>query len=156
VQHHTGAAFCFYKLFLRKYYLCGNPLPMQFRFSWKFFVLTVLLFITEVLIAVYVHDSFIRPYFGDFLVVILLYCFVSTFLQAPVKPLAIAVLLFAYLIETLQYFNLVKHLGLQHSRLANIVIGNHFEWTDLLAYTLGILLILLLDKLRPAPVSQVQ
>jgi len=129
---------------------------MQFRFSLKFFVLTVLLFITEVLIAVYVHDSFIRPYFGDFLVVILLYCFVSAFLQAPVKPLAMGVLLFAYLIETLQYFNLVKHLGLQHSRLANIVIGNHFEWTDMLAYTLGILCILLLDKLRPAPVSQVQ
>lgn len=143
-------------MLLRKYYLCGNPLPMQFRFSRKFFVLTVLLFITEVLIAVYVHDSFIRPYFGDFLVVILLYCFVSTFLQAPVKPLAIGVLLFAYLIETLQYFNLVKHLGLQHSRLANIVIGNHFEWTDILAYTLGVLFILLLDKLRPAPVSQVQ
>ncbi|SEM04307.1 Protein of unknown function [Chitinophaga rupis] len=129
---------------------------MQFRFSWKFFVLTVLLFITEVLIAVYVHDSFIRPYFGDFLVVILLYCFVSTFLQAPVKPLAIGVLLFAYLIETLQYFNLVKHLGLQHSRLANIVIGNHFEWTDIVAYTLGVLLILLLDKLIPARVLPVQ
>jgi hypothetical protein len=45
---------------------------------------------------------------------------------------------------------MVKHLGLQHSRLANIVLGNHFEWGDMLAYTLGILLLLLLPRRQPA------
>ncbi|HEU4551610.1 MAG TPA: DUF2809 domain-containing protein [Chitinophaga sp.] len=123
---------------------------MIFRFSWKYLLLTLALFITEVLIALYMHDGFVRPYVGDFLVVILVYCFVCTFLQAPVVPVGIGVLLFAYMVEILQYFNMVKHLGLQHSRLANIVLGNHFEWGDMLAYTLGILSILLLQRRQAA------
>jgi hypothetical protein len=126
------------------------------RFQKGYFFLFLLLFITEIMIAVFVHDNFVRPYIGDFLVVILIYCFVKAWIDAPVKTVAIAVLLFAYIVETLQYFNLVKHLGLQHSRLANIVIGNHFEWTDMIAYTFGILLVVLLERRRrniPTPFS---
>ncbi len=46
-----------------------------------YFTLTVILLVVEILIAVYVHDRFIRPYFGDVLVVILVYCFLKTFLN---------------------------------------------------------------------------
>jgi hypothetical protein len=56
---------------------------------------------------------------------------------------AAGVLLFAYLIETLQYFDLVGKLGLKHSRIANIVIGNSFAWLDIIAYTLGIITIVI-------------
>ena len=122
---------------------------MRLSFNWFYFVLAILIFITEVLIAIYLHDGFIRPYVGDFLVVILIYCFVRSFLQAPVLPVAIAVLVFSYLVETLQYFNLVKLLGLEHSRIANIVIGNYFAWSDILAYTLGIAVTIVLEKIRP-------
>lgn len=94
------------------------------------------------------HDDFVRPYVGDFLVVILLYCFVRSFLQAPVVPVALSVLAFSYLIETLQYFNVVQLLGLSHSRLANIVIGNYFTWADIVCYTLGTVFIILLEQLR--------
>ena len=114
-----------------------------------YFTLTILLFVAEVLIAVFLHDGFIRPYAGDFLVVILIYCFVRSFVQAPVVPVALAVLAFSYLVETLQYFNLVKHLGLEHSRIANIVIGNYFTWPDILAYTLGIGFVILVEKVKP-------
>lgn len=126
------------------------------RFQKGYFFLFLLLFITEIMIAVFVHDNFVRPYIGDFLVVILIYCFVKAWIDAPVKTVAIAVLLFAYIVEILQYFNLVKQLGLQHSRLANIVIGNHFEWTDMIAYTFGILLVALVERRRrniPTPSS---
>lgn len=122
---------------------------MKLRFNWLYFALTVLIFVTEVLIAIYLHDRFIRPYVGDFLVVILLYCFVRSFLQAPVVPVALAVLVFSYLVETLQYFNVVKLIGLEHSRIANIVIGNYFTWTDILSYTLGIGFTILLEKIKP-------
>ena len=37
---------------------------------------TIILLITEVLIALYVHDDFIRPYVGDAIVVIVIYTFV--------------------------------------------------------------------------------
>ena len=40
------------------------------RFNKTYFLLTILLFCTEVIIALFVHDNFIRPYFGDVLVVI--------------------------------------------------------------------------------------
>ena len=97
------------------------------------------------MIAIYLHDAIIRPYGGNFLVVILIYCFVKSFLNTPVFPTALAVLLFSYAIETLQYFNLVDLLGLEKSTIARTVIGTSFAWTDLLAYTLGVLLVLIVE-----------
>jgi hypothetical protein len=119
-------------------------------FNKKYFLIAFLLFVVEVLIAAYVNDAIIRPYVGDYLVVILLYCLVKTFFRLPVVPTAIGVLLFSYLIETLQYFNLVDHLGLRHIRLAVIVIGSSFEWIDLVAYTLGIATVIVVEKYRKA------
>ena len=116
------------------------------KFNPKYFLCAILLFITEVLIALFVHDQFIRPYIGDFLVVILIYCFVKSFLNTRVVPTAIGVLLFAYTVELLQYFRIVEVLGLQHSRAARIIIGSAFEWWDLLAYTCGILMVVLVEK----------
>ena len=118
-----------------------------FKFNWIYFTLTILLFATEVFIAKYVHDTIIRPYGGDFLVVILIYCFVKSFVDAPVFKTAIGVLLFSYLIETLQYFHFVNRVGLSNNRIASLVIGVSFEWTDILSYTLGILLVLLLENI---------
>ena len=116
------------------------------RFNLKYFLLSLLLFITEIAIALFLHDEFIRPYVGDYLVVILLYCMVRTIYQAPTIKVAIAVLVFSYLIETGQYFHLVNLLGLQHNKLARIVIGTSFAWSDIIAYTLGILTVIILDK----------
>ena len=118
------------------------------QFNLKYFVFTILLFITEVIIAVYVHDSFVRPYIGDVLVVILIYCFFLSFLKLPKLKVAISTLLFAFVVETLQYFNFVQILGLQHSKLANIIIGNSFAWADMVAYVAGIIIVVVADKIK--------
>lgn len=118
------------------------------NFHRQYFTAALLLFCTEILIALFAHDNFIRPYFGDLLVVILLYCLVKSFYNFPVRITSMSVLLFSYLIETLQYFNLVHHLGLDNSNIANILIGNSFAWLDILAYTLGIFLVLWIEKFR--------
>ncbi len=116
------------------------------RFHKKYFILALVLFVVEVLIALFARDRLVRPYVGDFLVVMLLYCAVRAVLNlSPVKT-AIGVLLFAYLIETLQYFKIVEVLGLQNNTLAKTVIGYGFEWLDMLAYTLGVITILLIEK----------
>lgn len=115
-------------------------------FTPKYFFLAVVLFIVEVLIALFVHDSLIRPYFGDYLVVFLIYYAVRALVDAPPLKLAIGTLLFAYTVEVLQYVNLVDRLGLTDNLLAKTVLGYGFEWWDLLAYTLGILTLLLLEK----------
>jgi hypothetical protein len=66
----------------------------------------------------------------------------------PPIPLAIAVLLFAFFIEVLQYFNLVNLLGLGGSTIARIVLGSSFEWIDLIAYTAGVIAILFVERRR--------
>ncbi|MEO0868369.1 MAG: DUF2809 domain-containing protein [Cyanobacteria bacterium J06642_11] len=112
------------------------------RFNPYYFYWTVLLFLTEVYIGMFVKDAFVRPYMGDFLVVILIYTFVRTFFKYPVINTAVGVLLFAFLVETLQHFNIVDVLGLGSYPLARTIIGTAFDWEDFIAYTLGIVTVL--------------
>jgi hypothetical protein len=116
-------------------------------FNIKYFGLTILLFVIEVLIALFIHDAFIRPYIGDFLVVILIYCFIKSFLNLPTVPVAGFVLLFSFGIEFLQYFNFVEKLGLGESKLATIILGNSFAWLDLVAYAAGIIAVVVVEKI---------
>lgn len=119
----------------------------MFKFNSMYFSLTIAFFLVEVLIALFVHDDFIRPYVGDVLVVILMYCFFKSFLVLPVFPVALSVLAFAFLIETLQGFNMVEKLGLEASKLATVVLGNSFSWVDILCYLAGIGFVLIIDVL---------
>ena len=120
----------------------------MFTFNIRYFIAAIILFVIEVLIALYVRDSIIRPYGGDYLVVIFVYCVVRSFLDASAVKVAIGVLLFSYLVETLQYFQLVNRLGLQHNKVMRTVIGYGFDWIDLLAYTLGIIPVILIEQRR--------
>jgi len=115
-------------------------------FNKNYFGLAILIFTIEVLIALFVRDNFVRPYLGDVLVVILIYCFVKSFLRMPVFTLAILVLVFSFTIEFLQYLNIVEKLGLQKSAIARTVIGTSFVWIDLVAYMAGIAIILVIEK----------
>ena len=75
-------------------------------FKKNYFTAAILLFVVEILIAVFVHDNFVRPYFGDVLVVILIYCFIKSFLKLLVLPAVLLVLIFSFSIEFLQYLNI--------------------------------------------------
>ena len=99
----------------------------------------------EVFIAACVDDKIVRHYGGDFLVVILIYCFIKSFINAPILTTAISVLLFSFFVETMQKFNIVEKLGWEHSKLARIVIGTSFPRTDILAYILGIVTVIILE-----------
>ncbi|WP_207425828.1 DUF2809 domain-containing protein [Pedobacter sp. SYSU D00535] len=119
------------------------------KFRTAYFLAALLLFATEVLIACFISDHFIRPYGGDFLVVILLYCLLKSVLDLKPATAGLSVLLFSYLIEILQYLDLVHRLGLEGSNIAAIVIGSYFSWLDLLAYTFGIITIIGIDRGLP-------
>ena len=118
----------------------------MFTFRKKHFVIALLLFFIELYIALYMHDPYIRPYGGDFLVVILFYCCLRTFLNRPVLTLAIGVLAFSYLVEITQYFGLIYKLGWENSLLAHLVLGSTFKWLDMVLYTLGIALVLIVEE----------
>jgi len=115
------------------------------HFNKKFFLLTLFLFVVELYIGFFVQDNFIRPYGGDFVVVILIYAGCRTFLKEKKSIIAIGVLLFAYGVEIAQYFNIVEWLNLSKYRSAEVMIGTSFSWEDMLAYTLGVGLIYYLD-----------
>lgn len=119
---------------------------MKIQFNKYYFLLTVLLFIIEALIALYVTNHFVRSYFGDVLVVILIYCFVKSFLNVPAFALGMGVLAFAFTLEGLQYLKIVELLGLEKSTLARTVIGTSFAWLDLLAYVAGIAVVLVVEN----------
>nr|WP_294942885.1 DUF2809 domain-containing protein [uncultured Mucilaginibacter sp.] len=117
----------------------------MYRFNKYYFGLAVLLFNIEVLIADFVHDSFIRPYGGDFLVVILVYCTVKAFIKSRLWITVIGVLVFSYVVEITQYYHLINKLGWENSAIARNLLGTTFRWEDMLAYTLGMALVLLIE-----------
>lgn len=87
------------------------------------------------------HDSFIRPYVGDMLVVIVLYTFIRIFIPEKVKFLPSYILCFAVLVEVLQYFRIVEVLGLSDNRFFSVLIGSVFDIKDIICYAVGCLLI---------------
>ena len=116
------------------------------KFNWRYFVLAILILIIEILIAIFVHDSFIRPYIGDLLVVIFIYCFLKSFVSLSTSKAALYVLLFSYFVEALQYFRIVQILGFQRNNLARIIIGTSFDWKDILMYTIGIVTVVIIES----------
>ena len=124
-------------------------MKIPFRFNLNYFLLALLLFVTEVLIALYVHDQIIRPYFGDVLVILLMYYAFKSVLDFPVQPTAILVLMIAFILEGLQYLNIVEKFGLQDHRIIATVIGTSFSWVDLGAYMIGFFLVLILERKHP-------
>lgn len=115
------------------------------KFNLKNFLVFAFLLLLEIAIAN--TSGFIRHTFGDFLVVILLFYLVKTFFNLSNKTVVISVLMFAYILEFLQLTPLLEFLGLENNRLAIIIFGATFSIGDLIAYTLGVGTILLLEKI---------
>ena len=120
----------------------------MFQFNKKCFFLNIILLIILIVIAIYVKDEFIRPFVGDVLVVFWVYLLLKSFLNVSSFELAHYTLLFAFAVEISQFYNLVNILGLEHIKLAKIIMGATFDWFDLLAYLVGWLVILIVEKIR--------
>ena len=104
--------------------------------------------IIEILIALFVRDSFIRPYGGDILVTILICCFVRMIFMEKIPLLPLWVFLFAVTVEVLQYFDIVSILGLCDIKFFVILIGNSFSFVDIICYAVGCVLFYLREKLN--------
>lgn len=102
----------------------------------------MLLLLLEVFIALYVHDAFVRPYLGDVLAVIVVYCFVRIFSPGHIRPLPLYVFFFAAGVEVLQYFRLAECPWLAGSRFLHILLGSVFDWKDIICYAVGCTLLL--------------
>ena len=99
----------------------------------------IALLLAEIYIGLFVRDRFIRPYFGDVLVTMLLCCLVRTAYPKGVRLLPVWVLAFATAVEIAQYFDVVKLVGLEHNAFISTIVGRSFSWKDILCYAVGCL-----------------
>lgn len=111
-----------------------------------YFSLTTLCFIACILIVVFFSDNqIIRGFIGDIIVISLIYFFIKIFCDFNALKLAIFTLVIAYTTEFLQYLNLTALLGLEHNVMARIIFGTVFDPYDLAAYTIGVVLVYIID-----------
>lgn len=96
------------------------------------------LLVIEILIARFMNDDFVRPYLGDFLVVILIYCFLMAVSRLSVLKGLLTVLIFSFTVESFQLVNIVKVLQYQPPKIVMIILGISFSVWDLIAYIFGL------------------
>lgn len=105
------------------------------------FILFMIFLAIEVLIALYVHDDFVRPYLGDVLVVVVLYFFVRIWIPEKYRWLPGVIFVFAAAVEVLQYFRLVEILGVENNVFLRTILGSTFDFKDIVCYGVGCLLL---------------
>ena len=101
---------------------------------------------TEIVIALFVNDAFVRPYVGDLLVTLLICCLCRVIIPANVRLLPVFVFIFAAVVEIGQYFDLVALLGLADNRIISIALGRTFSWMDLVCSAVGCAAAFALDQ----------
>lgn len=125
------------------------------KINLKYILAFLILLAIEILIALFVHDKFIRPYVGDVLVIILLYCFVRSFF-IKIRFLPYYIFLVGVIVEILQYFKIVYLLNLQNNKILSIIIGSSFDIKDILCYFAAIIILIIWEKIEKAKFSEVE
>lgn len=100
-------------------------------------ITTIVIFLIELFIALFVRDNIIRPYVGDMLVVVLMYTFLRMFFPAKPRLLPVYVFCGSTIVEILQGIHIVELLGLSNSRFFSVLIGTTFDWKDIACYGAG-------------------
>ena len=118
---------------------------MRIKFQPYYFIAFATLFLIEVCITLVFKTGFIRHTVGDFIVTILLYCLIKSFIVIKPMHLGIIVLIISYTVEFLQLANILDYLSLRGNTLAHLILGTSFSVQDLIAYSLGVILALVID-----------
>ena len=127
---------------------------MKIRLDKKYLCAFIVAFIIEAIIAVFIHDNFIRPYVGDIMVVVLIYCFIKTFVRNEIKLLPLYIFIFALFVEVGQYYNLAALLGLSEYRIARVIIGATFDIKDIACYMVGCVGLFLFEMIKRCSIDK--
>ncbi|WP_299128933.1 DUF2809 domain-containing protein [uncultured Winogradskyella sp.] len=119
---------------------------MKIQFNKYYLALAHSIFLIELAIAFIIKTGFIRYTFGDYLVVILLYAIFRGCTNLSVRASALVVLLITYGIELLQLTTFLSLFNLQNSSTAKLIFGSTFQFGDIMAYTLGVLTVILIEQ----------
>ncbi len=124
----------------------GSCLFTYLHFSVRYAVISLCWLVVLVNIALFVNDAFIRPTLGDVLVVIWLYYVIRSVVNLPTRWIVAATVMIAYVVEIAQYLNVPELLGLAPGSPLRIIFGSTFDWFDLLAYSVGGVVCLLISS----------
>ena len=122
------------------------------RINVKYAIAFAILLCIEIMIAKYVHDDFVRPYVGDVLIVILIYCFLKIFLKTT-KHLPIWIFLFSVLTEMVQLLDLPGMLGI-NNKIILIIVGSTFDPVDIFCYFIGCTILCLYEIVKVAYICE--
>lgn len=111
--------------------------------NFKYFKAFIFVFAIELLLLF--TKGFLRHTFGDYLVAILMYCFIKSFIQLSNSTVAILVLCIAFGIEFLQLTQLQETALFKSLPFIKTILGTNFDILDLFAYILGVGTITILD-----------
>jgi len=116
---------------------------IKLKFNLTYFLISLFIFIIEVLIAtIFNNIFFVRAYLGDVLVVMLLFTLVKSFIIIKNNyNLILGIFLFSCLVEWAQYFHIAEKIGLPPGSIMYIIVGNSFSWIDIVCYAAGCLLL---------------
>jgi len=92
--------------------------------------------------------NFIPLYFGDFLYAIMIYLLIRIlFIKNKSIQVAVFSLLLCYSIEILQLHQDEWIIAIRKTLFGKYVLGQGFLWTDILAYTFGVVIAFCVEKL---------
>lgn len=121
---------------------------MKNRRRIEYIISFILLLLAEIFIGAFINDSFVRPYMGDVLVVMLMCTFIRIFLTEKPGLLPLYTTLFAVGVEILQYFDFVKLLGLENNSVISIALGRTFDIKDIVCYITGGIIFFAAEQIR--------
>ncbi|GAA4336759.1 DUF2809 domain-containing protein [Mucilaginibacter gynuensis] len=93
------------------------------------------------------HYAAIPLFVGDILYAVMVYfivCFL--FVNAHIKYVVIVALVFCYVIEFSQLYQAIWINDIRHTLFGRLVLGAGFLWSDLLCYTVGVSIAMLVDR----------
>ena len=114
------------------------------KVSRRYLIWFISILAMEIAIAVFHFHPFIRGFVGDVLIVPMLYVFLRAFFPLSKTSAALIAWIFACTIEFIQWLEITEKLDIR-GRLIDLTLGNTFDPWDLLAYSLGYVLILLTE-----------
>ena len=95
------------------------------------------------------HFGFIPLFIGDILWALMVYFILRfLFISKPLKFIIITSLLFCYAIEFSQLYQAPWINDLRHTLFGRLVLGAGFLWSDLLCYTVGVGIGVVLESIK--------
>lgn len=120
---------------------------MKVQLNKRYFTPFLLVLVAEIAIAIFYFHRFVRGFLGDVLVIPLMYYLLRSISSLKHKPTILLVLLIGFITEVFQWLSLIQHLKMNDS-FTRLVLGNTYDPLDLLAYVLGAILVLVIEKIR--------